>query len=593
MKQLCSPDSRFSDKCPLQKIVHFTRSDHLEKVGLYRAFRVQSLEREEVRMYSSSSRRSLEPEELRELADDGDSRAQYKYAMELKKGKRISKNINEAARYFKMAADDGNSDAQYRYGCWLLKGKGVEKDEEEGAFFLKRAANDGDPVSQCRYGCLLAQGRGVTKDLEAAAGYYKMSADQGNAVGQHNYGVCLRYGKGVTKDLEEAARYFRMSADQGDPRGTYSYAVCLETGKGETKDLGEAVRYFKLAMDMGVREAREGYARAIGAGAKSRKRGRKTADKIIFDFSDYREIENLGKGRCGVVTLEEKISTEELFAVKYYQPGLDFNRSLFRMEMDDLLALSHPCIARVVAWSLPGEKGERARVVGQYFKNGTLEHCLRATRAGETPKFWTHTNISKLIVGVILGLRYLHKHGISHRALKPSNIFIGDDDNVCLGDLVSARLEECGAFVSTGVQACQYTAPELFDNQMRPTPSADIFSFGLILYEILVGKGVFPRKLTVLHLARLHAAQHRAPIPKYIHPVIARMIEHCWSPNPKGRPSMERIYEVLVTNWFPFFRDVDVNAVEAYAADVMTFTRGLDPAVDICTYPVMPFPTVE
>jgi serine/threonine protein kinase len=199
--------------------------------------------------------------------------------------------------------------------------------------------------------------------------------------------------------------------------------------------------------------------------------------------------------------------------------------------------------------------------------NGTLEDAIEASKKGKNPSFWTHENITNMIVGIVLGMRYIHSKDVIHRDLKPSNIFIDELGWVRIGDFGSSKVEECGSTTTEVIGTAAYMAPEMFDAG-RPTKKVDIFAFGLIMYEVLFGQSVFPKDGTMLQIAKLHVKETRPTIPTSIHRSIRRLIEKCWSVNPDERPTFDEILTELDEEWFPFFPDSNPERVRKFISDV-------------------------
>jgi serine/threonine protein kinase len=109
----------------------------------------------------------------------------------------------------------------------------------------------------------------------------------------------------------------------------------------------------------------------------------------------------------------------------------------------------------------------------------------------------------------------------------------------------------------------QYRAPELWEN-IPYTEKVDVFSFALILYEMVVGCKVFPAS-SQAQLCRMILAGARVEIPKTIDSFTAELIGRCWSQESTERPSFEDIYEQLRQHDFCIMRNVfDPNEVAAY-----------------------------
>jgi serine/threonine protein kinase len=140
-------------------------------------------------------------------------------------------------------------------------------------------------------------------------------------------------------------------------------------------------------------------------------------------------------------------------------------------------------------------------------------------------------------------MRYIHSKSFIHRDLKPENIFLDWDWIVRIGDFShslqadtfgSAKPDEALLTHPCLSIGASYTAPECFNNE--PTLESDVFSFGLILYELLVGVPGFslyyPRQQE-----RKILDKERPPIPDFIRPEVGQLIRNCWKPKHYRRPS--------------------------------------------------------
>jgi serine/threonine protein kinase len=389
-----------------------------------------------------------------------------------------------------------------------------------------------------------------------------MSADQGNAFGQYNYGICLNHGQGIAKNLSEATRYFKMSADQGNADAQNGYGICLKNGEGVAKNLSEAARYFKMSADQGNGDADKEY--HLCRKELSASESISVADGII-DLQGFKNVRELGRGRFGIVWLTEN-KNNEILAVKYIEVGPTFDSGRLLREVSVLTSLNHPCIVRIAGWSLPNEECRKARIATEFMINGSVEDALVRVKKGDIPRFWTHTNITKMMIGVVLGMKYLHSRNIIHRDLKPGNLLIDENGQIRIADFGTAKLEDCGTTTDV-IGTLAYMAPEALDGS-GPTKKFDVFAFGLIIYEILVGESVFPKTGSALQIAGMHVKGIRPDIPKGIHGSVGKLIQQCWSNNPEDRPTFDKIFDKLERDWFPFFKDVDHAACEAFIASV-------------------------
>jgi serine/threonine protein kinase len=115
-------------------------------------------------------------------------------------------------------------------------------------------------------------------------------------------------------------------------------------------------------------------------------------------------------------------------------------------------------------------------------------------------------------------------------------------------------------------------APEQMKGR-QATKASDVFAFGLIVYEVLVGESVFPKTGNPLQIARMHERNTRPEIPRGINPSVAKLIRKCWSKTPAHRPTFDEIFNILDQNRFRFFReslkDVDYAECTIFIAEVI------------------------
>jgi serine/threonine protein kinase len=158
------------------------------------------------------------------------------------------------------------------------------------------------------------------------------------------------------------------------------------------------------------------------------------------------------------------------------------------------------------------------------------------------------TRIAKIATGIVLAMRYLHWCGIIKCNLKPDNIFVDLDWIVRLGNFGHSviidetsqeDIEDVNQFIDTG-----YTAPESFENS--PTFESDVFSFGVILCELLSKQPGFSRDLSHHKLMKqIVLDEVRPAIPNYICAAVSQLIQECFEQDPAGRPSFIEILSRL------------------------------------------------
>ncbi|KAL5991254.1 Leucine-rich repeat receptor-like serine/threonine/tyrosine-protein kinase sobir1, partial [Asimina triloba] len=214
-------------------------------------------------------------------------------------------------------------------------------------------------------------------------------------------------------------------------------------------------------------------------------------------------MEIIGKGGCGeVYRAELPGSNGKMIAIKkVIQPAIDgvdlteedsklLNRRMrqIRSEIQTVGHIRHrnllPLLAHVCR---PGCH----YLVYEYMKNGSLQDLLKKVSEGESELDWPTRH--KIAMGIAAGLEYLHTNHsprIIHRDLKPGNILLDDDLEARIADFGLAKaVPEANTHVTTSNVAgtAGFIAPEYYQT-LKFTDKCDIFSFGVVLAALVVGK---------------------------------------------------------------------------------------------------------
>jgi serine/threonine protein kinase len=138
-------------------------------------------------------------------------------------------------------------------------------------------------------------------------------------------------------------------------------------------------------------------------------------------------------------------------------------------------------------------------------------------------------------------MEFVHSRGMVYRDLKPANILIDGSGRIRIGDFGSAKIIEGAVYLSGNYQGTiQYQAPEIYGEDPY-TGKVDVFSFALVLYEILVGRPVYPAKLSLTQIMKKVCSKIRADLPSEINDDVKTLISQCWSHNPDSRLSLSEI----------------------------------------------------
>ncbi|KAL8227616.1 hypothetical protein R6Q57_015200 [Mikania cordata] len=213
---------------------------------------------------------------------------------------------------------------------------------------------------------------------------------------------------------------------------------------------------------------------------------------VFFDGTKRFELEDLlrasaemlGKGGLGTA-YKAVLDDGNVVAVKRLKEVAGGGKREFEQQMEVLGRLRHPNVVSLEAFYFA--KDEKL-LVYEYMTNGNLFWLLHGNRGpGRTPLDWS-TRL-KIAAGAAKGLAFIHTYATSpkltHGNIKSTNILLDKSGNACIADVGHSAITSPTA----APRSAGYRAPELSStNNRKPTQKSDIYSFGVLLMEILTGK---------------------------------------------------------------------------------------------------------
>nr|UPW27162.1 inactive leucine-rich repeat receptor-like serine/threonine-protein kinase At1g60630 [Allium cepa] len=203
--------------------------------------------------------------------------------------------------------------------------------------------------------------------------------------------------------------------------------------------------------------------------------------------------ETLGRGTVGS-TYKAIMESGFIVTVKRLKDSGHLGVDEFRRRMEEIGRLRHPNLVPLRAYF---QAKEERLLVYDYFPNGSLFSLIHGSRPSGTGKPLHWTSCLKIAEDVATGLLYLHQSNHVHGNLKSSNVLLGSDFESCLTDfaLLPNLLPPDSTSSTSTSSSLFYRAPESrssHHSRSTPfTPQSDIYSFGVLLLELLTGKTPF------------------------------------------------------------------------------------------------------
>ncbi|KAK8678343.1 hypothetical protein V6N13_143847 [Hibiscus sabdariffa] len=209
-------------------------------------------------------------------------------------------------------------------------------------------------------------------------------------------------------------------------------------------------------------------------------------------------------------------------------------------------------------------------IVTEFMSGGSVYDLLHKQKTGFRLPF-----LLKVAIDVSKGMSYLHQNSIMHRDLKAANLLMDENGVVKVADFGVARVQAQPGVMTAETGTYRWMAPEVVDLMFlfpvlnllynliqlsdilsavgpwkviehKPYDhKADVFSFGVVLWELLTGKLPY-ENLTPLQAAVGVVQKGLRPvIPKHTHPKFVELLERCWQQDPSLRPEFSEISNIL------------------------------------------------
>ncbi|CAH0026459.1 unnamed protein product [Clonostachys rhizophaga] len=259
-----------------------------------------------------------------------------------------------------------------------------------------------------------------------------------------------------------------------------------------------------------------------------------TRKKTEQRIGAYKVVRTLGEGSFGKVKLAIHHGTGQQVALKIIARKKLISRDMagrVEREIEYLQLLRHPHIIKLyTVIKTPNE----IIMVLEYAGGELFDYIVAHGRMKEA-------EARRFFQQMLCAVEYCHRHKIVHRDLKPENLLLDENLNVKIADFGLSNIMTDGNFLKTSCGSPNYAAPEVIGGKLYAGPEVDVWSCGVILYVLLVGRLPFDDE----HIPSLFAkiARGTYSIPQWMPTGAANLIKKMLVVNPVQRATIDDIRE--------------------------------------------------
>eukprot|EP00249_Psilotum_nudum_P019723 c27389_g1_i1 orf=411-1784(+) len=265
-----------------------------------------------------------------------------------------------------------------------------------------------------------------------------------------------------------------------------------------------------------------------------------SAEEWMIDMSQLFLGHTFASGRYS--RLYHGIYKQKEVAVKVMNRSEDGQKVfiLFEQFSREVALLSHLRHFNIVEFIAACKKPPLLCVITEYLPGGSLRTFLH--------KQGPHSLSLQVVVSIALdiarGMKYLHSQGVIHRDLKSENLVLTDDLHVKVADFGISCLESQWDNMKGFMGTYRWMAPEMI-NKKPCSRKVDVYSFGIVLWEILTGLVPYEEMTPVQAAYAVVQKNYRPTIPADCPSELSKLMQECWCANPAKRPEFSHVVKWL------------------------------------------------
>ncbi|KAK4604992.1 hypothetical protein RGQ29_013171 [Quercus rubra] len=257
------------------------------------------------------------------------------------------------------------------------------------------------------------------------------------------------------------------------------------------------------------------------------------------NIGKYKLGRTIGEGTFAKVKLGVDSTNGQYVAIKIIDKHMVLESNLkyqVQREIRTMKLLHHPNIVRI--HEVIGSK-TKIYIVMEHVSGGQLTDKMSYVKKLEE---W---EARKLYQQLIDAVDYCHNKGVYHRDLKPENLLMDHKGNLKVSDFGLSALQKPGGILTTACGSPCYVAPELLLNKGYNGAAADVWSCGVILFEILAGRLPFDDRNLINLYKKISRAEYTFPL--WFTKGQKKLLFRIFDPNPRMRIT---IPEIIEDEWF-------------------------------------------